>query len=420
MNYNISTLKNGLKIVTSDRKSLESVSLGIWVNTGAAFETEKMNGISHFLEHMVFKGTKNYSAIDISEKIEDVGGQTNAYTSREFTAFYAKMLKNDVELALDIISEFITSPTFIEEELKKEQEVVIQEIKQAIDTPDDIIFDYLQETSFANQALGRAILGTEQSVYSFSANDLRSYMKSNYGANNIVLCAVGNVDHDNLVKMAEKSLSEIQPTTSFTPEKQIYSGGIKVDKRPIEQAHVALGFSAVDYNSKGYYPSMILSNILGGGVSSRLFQEIREKRGLAYTTYSFCNSHTQSGLLGIYAGTTNEELKTLVPVIADEIKKISNEKVSSKELQRAKTQFKAGMLMTLESSSATAEIMARQLLLFGKIKSIEEMVEQIENVNVNDIQNIAQMIFSSNPSYNLVGDIKNYPDYKMLKSLLKN
>lgn len=419
MEYNLSTLSNGLRIVTSSRSNYESVSLGIWINTGSAYETIDTNGISHFLEHMVFKGTKNYNSLQISEEIEDVGGQTNAYTSREFTAFYAKMLKNDVEIALDIIVEFITSPTFPKDELIKEQEVVIQEIKQSYDTPDDIIFDYMQENAFPNQSLGRNILGTENSVRSFDAKALRAYLSSNYGADNMIVCATGNINHDAFVKLVEKRLSKLQAKTFFTKEEQKYVGGFKIEERTIEQSHLILGFDSVDYYSLDYYPCMILSSILGGGVSSRLFQEIREKRGLAYTTYSFANTHTKSGMFGIYAGTTNEELKQLIPVVCNEIKKIRTEKVSEKELQRAKTQFKAGILMTLESSSATAEIMTRQLLLYNRIIPTEEMVDNINAVNTNDIMNIANKIFSSKPTYNLVGAVSNHPDYEMLQKMLK-
>lgn len=419
MDFNISTLSNGLRIVTSSRSNYESVSLGIWINTGSAYETLEMNGISHFLEHMVFKGTKNYSSLQISEEIEDVGGQTNAYTSREFTAFYAKMLKDDIEKALDIVAEFITAPTFPKGELIKEQEVVIQELKQSYDTPDDIIFDYMQDNAFANQAIGRNILGTEQSVRSFNAKALKDYLKTNYAADNIIVCATGNVNHDNFVKLAEKRLSQIQQKSNFAREEQTYTSGFQIEERPIEQSHLILGFNGVSYYNFDYYPCMILSNILGGGVSSRLFQEVREKRGLAYTVYSFANAHTKSGLFGIYAGTTSEELKQLIPVVCDEIKKLRNEKVSDKELQRAKTQFKAGMLMALESSSSTAEIMTRQLLLFNRIIPIDEMVENINAVSAEDLRNVAEKTFSSVPTYNLVGSVAGHPSYEKLQKMLK-
>ena len=419
MQPEISILNNGLRIVSLKYPQFETVSLGIWVNTGSAYERENMNGISHFLEHMVFKGTETRNTFEISEQFEDVGGQSNAYTAREFTSFYAKMLKGDTELAIDILADLVKNATFPESELLKEREVVVQEIKQTIDMPDDIIFDYLQEQAFPNQALGRTILGPAEKVRSFDKEKLKAYLKSNYAGENMVVCAVGNIRHNDFVRMVEQRLGSIQAQSHFTPDKQVYKGGFFAEKREIEQAHVVLAFEGIKYECENYYPCMVFSTIFGGGMSSRLFKEIREKRGLVYTVYSFSNSHTQSGLFGIYAGTTNKELKELMPVICEEINKICREKVSEQELNRAKTQLKASMLMALESSSSTAEVLARQMLLFDRIIPIEEMVERIEKVSVDDVQNIARKIFSSNPTYTLVGDIEGYPPYDEIKQMIK-
>lgn len=415
----ISTLPNGIRVITSSRPEIETVSLGIWVNTGAAFEKPQLNGISHFLEHMVFKGTKNRNAFEISDQFEDVGGQSNAYTAREFTAFYAKMLKADTELAIDILADLITNPTFPVDELVKEREVVVQEIKQGIDTPDDIIFDFVQEQAFPNQALGRTILGSAEKVRSFGQDELQGYLKSNYSGENMVVCAVGNIEHNKFVKMVKERLGGFQAKAPFEKEKQMYIGGFKSEKRDIEQAHAVLAFSGVKYECETYYPCLIFSTIFGGGMSSRLFREIREKRGLVYSVYSFSNSHTQSGLFGIYAGTTNKELQELMPVIGTEIKKICNDLVSPQELCRAKAQLKASMLMALESSSTTAEILARQMLLYNRIIPIEEMVERIEKVTAEDVRDMAQQIFASNPTYCLVGDIDNHPDYHQIQQMIK-
>ena len=285
--------------------------------------------------------------------------------------------------------------------------------------PDDIIFDYLQEQAFPNQALGRTILGPAEKVRSFDKEKLKAYLKSNYAGENMVVCAVGNIRHNDFVRMVEQRLGSIQAQSHFTPDKQVYKGGFFAEKRVIEQAHVVLAFEGIKYECENYYPCMVFSTIFGGGMSSRLFKEIREKRGLVYTVYSFSNSHTQSGLFGIYAGTTNKELKELMPVICEEINKICREKVSEQELNRAKTQLKASMLMALESSSSTAEVLARQMLLFNRIIPIEEMVERIEKVSVDDVQNIARKIFSSNPTYTLVGDIEGYPPYDEIKQMIK-
>ena len=419
MQSEMTTLANGLRVITSTRTHTETVTLGIWINTGAACETEDTNGISHFLEHMVFQGTTNRTALQISEEIEDVGGQSNAYTSREFTSFYAKMLKEDTELAVDIISDLVLNSTFPEEELTKEREVVVQEIKQSIDAPDDIIFDYLQEQAFPDQALGRTILGPAELVRSFNQSTLRTYLKNNYAAENMVVCAVGNIEHNAFVKMVEKRMLGLQSKKNFIKEDQIYKGGFYKDVRDIEQAHITLGFQGVNYLDKQYYPSIILSTIFGGGMTSRLFQEIREKRGLVYTTYSFANSHSKNGLFGIYAGTGKEELKTLMPVVCEEIKKISQDKVSDKELQRAKIGLKASMLMSLESSSSSSEILARQELLFNRRIPVSEMITKIENVTADDILSVASKIFSSDPTYCLVGDIDSYLEMDELQKQIR-
>lgn len=419
MQWQMTTLKNGLRILTSTRPHVETVSLGIWIKTGSAFEKEDMNGISHFFEHTCFKGTTNRNSLQISEEIEDVGGQMNAYTSREFTSFYAKMLKGDTELAFDVITDILRNPTFLEEELVKEREVVVQEIKQAIDTPDDIIFDYFQEAAFPNQALGRTILGPAEKVRSFTAKKLRDYISTNYAAENMIACAVGNIEHDTFVKMVESRWADYHSKTNFSIEPQIYKGGFFIEKRDIEQAHIVLGFQGFKYECEDYYPSIIFSTLFGGGMSSRLFQEIREKRGLVYTVYSFTNSHTQDGLFGIYAGTGKEELKELMPVIAEEIRKVRENKVDIKELERAKTQLKASMLMGLESSSSSAEVLARQMLLFNRIIPVEEMVERVEKVSLDDVQRVATQIFSSKPTYTLLGSIDEYLDYEKLEQLIK-
>lgn len=420
MEFQMTTLPNGLRIISSPRPASESVSLGIWVKTGAACETPDINGISHFLEHMVFKGTEKRSSIQISEEFEDVGGQSNAYTAREFTAFYAKMLKNDAELAIDILSDMVLNANFPEHELEKEREVVVQEIKQTIDTPDDIIFDYVQEYAFPNQALGRSILGPAEKVRSYTGDTLRNYRKTNYAAENMVVCAVGNIKHDDFVRMVSSRMGNMPAKTNFSVEAQKYEGGVYSEKRDIEQAHVVLAFNGMNYGSDNYYPAIVFSTVFGGGMSSRLFQEIREKRGLVYTVYSFANSHTQSGLFGIYAGTTKNELRQVMPVVCEEIRKVCNDKITEKELQRAKTQLKASMLMALESSSSTAEVFARQMLIFNRIIPVEEMVDRINRITTDDIRAVASEIFSSKPTYTLVGDVDGYPEYDQVQKLIRN
>lgn len=418
MNSEITTLSNGLRIITSERPQLETVSLGAWVKTGSAYEIKQNNGISHFLEHMSFKGTNTRTALQISEEIENVGGQSNAYTSREFTAYYAKMMKEDAELAVDVITDSLLNSTFPEEELVKERDVVIQEIKQTIDTPDDIVFDYFQETAFPDQALGRSILGPQDTVRNFTKNTLLNYINTNYGADNMVFCAVGNIKHQDFVNMVKSRMLKFDKKTNFTIEKQTYQGGFFIEKRPIEQSHVVLGFNGYPYKSDHYYDLAVLSMILGGGMSSRLFQEIREKRGLVYSVYSFTASHTHAGLFGIYAGTEAEDLPVLMPVVIDEIKKICNERVSEKEFSRAKMQLKASIKMGLESSSSTAEVLARQNLIYNRSLTIDEVIGKIDAVSVDDIRNVAIDVFASNPTYTLLGAVDKYMEYNDLQKAL--
>ena len=419
MQVDLTTLKNGLRVVTVARPQTETVSLGIWVNTGSACETADINGISHFVEHMVFKGTAKRNARQISEDIENVGGHTNAYTSREMTVFYAKMLKNDIELALDVLADLVMAPTFDAAEMSKEKEVVVQEIKQTNDDPSDIVFDYFHSTAFANQPVGRSILGPVELVRSFDAEKLRAYMNSNYAAENIVVAAAGNLNHAEFVKMVEQRMENLRPKTSYTKAPQIYTGGEFIKTRDTEQAQVLLGFNGIDDHDDLYYPVAIMSNILGGGMSSRLYQEIREKRGLVYSVYSFAHMRTASGIFGIYAGLNQEEIKNYMPVVVDEVKKIVNEKVSDKELDRVKVQFKANILMALESSSSTAEIIARHQLYYNRNIPIEEIVEKIEKVNKDDIVKAAQLIFGSKPTYTLLGNLEKYPSYEDIEKMMQ-
>lgn len=414
MNVDLTTLDNGLRIVSLSRPDTETVTVGIWVNTGSSAENEKNNGISHFIEHMVFKGSQKRTALQIAEDIENVGGKTNAYTSREHTVFYAHMLKNDLELAIDVLTDMLTAPTFNTADMDKEKEVVIQEIKQTYDDPGDIVFDYFQQTAFADQPLGMSILGPKERVKAFVADDLRLYMNERYTADNMVVVAVGNLNHSDFADMVAKRMSSIPRSGRKTTAKQIYTGGSFIKNRKIEQAQVLLGFPGFKRVCDDYYKAAIMSTILGGNMSSRLFQEIREKRGLVYTVYSFSSSYTQSGIVGIYAGLNQDDIKTYIPVVANEIKKITQEKVTDKELDRVKVQFKAGIMMATESSSSVAEMLARQYLRFNRHIPMEEIISQIESINKDDVLDVAQRIFSGKITYTLLGDLHEYPSYEDL------
>jgi len=418
VNSKLTTFSNGMRVISDPMSTVETVSVGAWIDVGTRDEHPLINGVSHVLEHMAFKGTKRRSAYAISEEIEAVGGQINAYTSREHTAYFAKVLKDDVELAVDLIADIIQHSTLDPEELERERAVIIQEIHQANDTPDDIIFDYFQETAFPDQAMGRPILGLENLVQNMKRESIIDYMRHNYSPPRIVVAASGNVDHDKFVKQVEKtfdSLSSHQPHDRIHPN---YSGGNFVQKRDIEQVHFLLGFNGISYLDPDFYGASILSTLFGGGMSSRLFQEIREKRGLVYSIYSFVSSYSDSGLSGIYAATGKEEAPKMVPLILDEIAKVC-ESMSEKEIARAKIQLKASILMSQESTSSRCEQIARHVMVFGKDIPISETIEKIESVDNQMLLNTAQRLFSGPPTIATIGPVANDDAFQQISDRFK-
>ncbi|MEH6630008.1 MAG: pitrilysin family protein [Halopseudomonas aestusnigri] len=414
MTIEISTLSNGLRVATDKQESVESVSLGAWIGVGARNEHADVNGVAHLLEHMVFKGTEKRSAYDIAEEIEAVGGQLNAYTSRENTAFYAKVLSDDVPLALDTVADILQRPLFDDEELQKERHVVLQELGQANDTPDDIIFDHFQETAFSAQSLGRPVLGTSEIVKQLSSNDLRNYLSGNYGSDTMVVCASGKVDHKEFVRLAEDQFGGLQKVGPRELEPSSYVGGEYREERDLEQVHFLLGFKGTDYLNSDYYAANVLSTLFGGGMSSRLFQEIREKRGLVYTIYSFASSFMDNGLFGIYAGTGEEDIGELVPVVSDMMLELSDT-ITEDEVVRARTQLKASILMGRESTGVRCEQLAQQLLIFDRSISVEETVAKIDAVDVSTVQNFAKEILKSPMTMAAVGPLKNLESQEKLE-----
>ena len=411
MTVHVSQLSNGIRVVTEEVSSVETVTLGIWVDAGARHEKPETNGISHFLEHMAFKGTQSRSAKDIAEEIEAVGGYLNAYTSREATAYHARVLKEDVKLAIDILSDILQHPTFDETEFEREQSVILQEIGQSNDTPDDIIFDHFQAACFPDQPIGRPILGTAKIVQSLTPADIRKYMQKHYAGNQMVFAAAGNIDHDWLAQLVEDHFVDIEDECSFKRLKAHYQGGEFREKRELEQVHLVIGFDGMPYQSEGYYAQSVLSTLLGGGMSSRLFQEVREKHGLAYSIYSYTNSYRDAGVLGIYAGTGEKEAAEIVPIICDELHDLASTPVNTAELSRAKTQLKAGLMMSLESTSARCEQLAQQMLIYGRPVPTKEILDNIEAVDERAVMGAANKIFSSKPSMAAIGPLKHWPKY---------
>ncbi|MEX0922067.1 MAG: pitrilysin family protein [Rhodovibrionaceae bacterium] len=389
MSVQVTRLDNGLTVATDRMDSVETVSLGAWVGIGARHEAPPVNGIAHFLEHMAFKGTVRRSARQIAEEIEAVGGHLNAYTSRETTAFYAKVLTEDAPLALDIVSDILLNSTFAPQEVERERSVILQEIGQAQDTPDDIIFDHFQETAFPGQAVGRPVLGRAETVGSFSREDLRGYLAGNYTAGSTVLAAAGRIDHEDFVARVAEAFSAMGGAGSIEPEPGAYRGGEFREARALEQLHLILGYEGAGFQDPDYYAYSVFSTLLGGGMSSRLFQEVREERGLVYTIFSFNGAHCDGGLFGIYAGSAPEDAAEVLPVVQGEIETLAAEPVGEEELARARQQLKAGLLMSRERSSSRVEQLANQLLIYGAPRSVESLVAAVDAVDAAAIQRVA-------------------------------
>jgi predicted Zn-dependent peptidase len=391
----ISCLPNGLRIVSETRPGLETVSVGIWTDVGARHESRRLNGVSHFLEHMLFKGTKSRSAKDIVLDIEAVGGQLNAYTTRDNTTYYARVLKEDLDLALEVLSDMVVNSVCDTKELEREKDVILQEIGQALDTPDDVVFDHLQAVAYGDQAIARPILGEPESIKTFTQEDLLAYLRGNYTGANVVVSAVGNLDHKKLVAAVEARLGGLPRGTKQVSTGAQYFGGRKFEKRELEQIHVAAAWPAYSYHDDEYYALQVYSTILGGGMSSRLFQEVREERGLAYSVYSFSSSHNDTGLFGIYAGTGPALVADLAPVIKKEMESLAKGP-EALEFKVAVAQLKASLMMALEATTSRMEQLGRQLLVFDRIIPIPEMLTNVDRVSPDDVARIAQTFASSN------------------------
>ena len=402
MTVRITTLDNGLRVVTDDMPGIATATLGLWVDVGARNEPAPINGVSHFLEHMAFKGTTTRTALEIVETIENVGGMLNAYTSRENTAYHARVLANDVPLALDLIADIIQNSIFDEKEIARERDVILQEIGQSMDTPDDIIFDYFQGTAFSEQPLGRSILGTPDIVRSLSRDALKGYMEREYTASRMVFAAAGGVDHDQIVNLCRARFSKLatHPTEGY--EKAAYTGGHFYEKRELEQVHLLIGFESCSYSDPDSYPLAVFANLLGGGMSSRLFQEVREKRGLVYSISAFNSPFRETGVFSIYAGTGEEKIKELLPTIKGVLEDFPGT-LQDGEIARSKAQLKAGLLMSLEKTSSRCEKLAQQMMIYGRPIPYQEIIDKVDAVTRDDIESIATRLITRKTTFAAMG-----------------
>lgn len=412
MTVRIGTLSNGMRVVSETMPLVKTVSVGIWVDAGARDETPEINGVAHMLEHMAFKGTERRSARAIAEEIEAVGGHLNAFTSREQTAYYARVMADDTGLALDILSDILLHSVFDAEELEREREVIIQEIGQSEDTPDDIIFDHLQEAAFPAQSLGRSILGSVERVSGMQRGDLQGFLDRFYHGPSLVLVAAGAMDHDRLMVEAEALFAGFGRTARPKQQTARYGGGgERRAVRDLEQAHVAVALPGFAFDDPDYYAMKVYATVLGGGMSSRLFQEVREKRGLAYSVYAYPSSYRDGGLMTIYAGTGGEKLPELMPVLADELGKLCG-RVDDDEMQRARAQLKVGLVMSLESSGARIEQLGSQMLLFGRPLDIDEVLASVDRVDAAAVRRVAERVMrSAKPTVAALGPVEPLENY---------
>ncbi|KER11086.1 MAG: hypothetical protein HY22_00410 [[Candidatus Thermochlorobacteriaceae] bacterium GBChlB] len=389
------TLPNGLTVITETVKTVRSVSVGLWTETGSRDESPTQNGISHFIEHLVFKGTKKRDYIEISKSLERVGGYLNAYTTKEQTCFYARVLDEHIAVAVDVLADLVFNPTFPADELEKEKDVVIEEIKSTEDTPDDLIGDEFDEFFYGGHPLGMPIAGTEKTVRSFTRQEIDNYLRQTYTTDKMLLVAAGNISHAEMLRLAEKYIPKRRHTAAKPRQHyrhETYVPFVKEKAKPISQAHVMLGFPFAR-NDDRYYAALLLNTVLGGGMSSRLNLELREKQGLAYTIYSSLHSYDETNMLNIYIGTDKEKTDKSVRLIKDELKKLIDKPVSPKELDLSKAQLKGGIIMAQESMSSRMSHLARDIYYFGRNVSSDEVIDRINATTPKEIRALAEMLF---------------------------
>jgi predicted Zn-dependent peptidase len=387
-------LPNGFRVVTEAMPGLESAAVGLWVQAGGRHEAAHENGIAHFLEHMAFKGTERRSALQIAEEIEDLGGYINAYTSRETTAYYARVLGGDVPAALDVVADIVLNPVFDEAEIEIERGVILQEIGQALDTPDDIIFDWLQEAAYPGQPIGRTILGPEDRVAAFRREDLCRFVAAHYGPDRLILAAAGAVDHDAIVRQAEALFGHLGRKGPERPEPARFHAGERRELKRLEQVHFAMGFEGPGYRDDAFYTAQVYAQVMGGGMSSRLFQEIREKRGLCYSIFAQAGAYADTGMITLYAGTSAEDIAALTELTTDEMRRAADD-LTEAEIARARAQMKAGLLMGLECPASRAERLARLLAIWDRVPSVAETVSRIDAVTRAGVAEFAGALAAS-------------------------
>lgn len=414
-------LTNGIQVVSKKMPEMRSVSVGIWINTGSAFETKVENGVSHLIEHMLFKGTKTKSAKDLSDIIDGIGGQINAFTGKECTCYYVKVLDSNLEIGIDILSDMIINSKIDIEELEKEKKIIYDEIALYEDSPEDVAYEELAEVIFKNEGLGQPILGTEETLKKFDRDVIVNYLENHYIPENMVISVAGSFDHSNLISLLEESFNKIEKgkVESAQNYEAKFNNGYSFKYKDIEQYHLCIAYRGVCYNDSDIYPLLVLNNLLGGGTSSRLFQNIREDQGLAYSIFSHPTQYKDMGLMTIYAGFVPRNLEKVIEAIKLEILNLKNMMIDDSELSRAKEQLKGNYILGLESTGSIMSMLGRSLLLSDEIETLDEVIDSINLVEMEDISRMIKLVFESdNLAVALVGKGDKELVEKVYKELL--
>lgn len=403
-------LDNGIRVVSEELPHVPSVALGFWVANGSRYEAPQLGGISHYIEHLLFKGTERRSATDISEEIDGVGGSLNAFTGKEYTCYYAKVLWEDLPLAFDLLSDIFLNSRFDAEEIERERNVILQEIAQVFDTPDEYVHDVFKAHFWKGHPLSRPICGTVATVSELQREHFLGFMEARYGSDRTVIAAAGNLRHDDLVARVQATLGQGRgPVGAMDGGPPVSHGGLVIEERALEQVHVCVGVPAVSQADPLRYVAFVLDTALGGGMSSRLFQEIRERRGRAYAVHSFLSTYGDAGYLGVYAGTNAEWASEVLEVILQEFRRLSRDGLSREELARAKSQLKGNMLLGLETSTSRMHRLATCELYFGRDIPLDEVSREIESVTNDAVVDLAQQLLHKGPlAAAVLGDLKGH------------
>jgi predicted Zn-dependent peptidase len=389
-------LNNGIRLVTESMGHVRSVSLGVWLTRGSRHETDQDSGIAHFVEHMLFKGTATRSAEDIAQAVDSIGGQLDAFTAKEYASYYVKVLDEHLPLAVDILSDIVLRPAFHAVDIEREKKVILEEIKMVEDTPDDLVHELFTQAFWEGHPLGRPILGTKDSVEGLTQQRLRDHFRGAYAAENVIISAAGNLEHGALREALERAFGEMPSAgrkETWTPPAVVPK--VVIRTKELEQSHICLGSSSYPQNHDARYASYVLNTMLGGSMSSRLFQNIREKRGLAYSVFSGINAYSDAGSLTVYAGCANEAVGEVIDLVVEEMKVMKQAPVPDSELRRAKDHLKGSVMLSLENTSSRMSHLARQEIYFDRQFSLDETLEGIERVTPDDIQRVARDVFSN-------------------------